>query len=496
MIPNTLFNKISIYIVAFGLVSTTFADPYGTILGSYNGVNVYSNGTGGYVSNEYNIVNGTNTGMKWQCVEYVNRYYLLIYNKDIRVPGHNAVDYYPNATQHGLAPYANNGTTAPAIGDILCFSGGNPNYGHVAIVREVGSNYLKVAQQNVTNNAGDVNFNIIMTVIGGYYNVSGSTIGASYICQGWLRTSGTISPPVLISPGTSTPPGPVINTLTPTFQWQAVTGAVRYGLYVRDSTTGILIIDIENITGASYTPPSGLLTYSHIYRWNMRSFSSNGTPSAFSSKLYFQTFSQQTIQPPVLISPGSSSPPGPIITTLTPTFQWQAVTGAVRYGLYVRDSTTGVLIIDNENITGTSYIHSLPLINNHLYKWNMRAFNSSGLPSDFSQRFYFIAPNFTKIQTISEIIPENFVLYQNYPNPFNPNTKIKFDMPKMSFIQLIIYDILGRDVAVLVNEELKAGEYLVEWPAFRNAANYPSGIYFCKFIAGQYSKTIKITLIK
>lgn len=304
--------------------------------------------------------------------------------------------------------------------------------------------------------------------------------------------SGVINPPVLISPGNAAPPGSIINTLTPTFQWQAVTGAVRYGLYVSDLTTNTLIIDNETIIGTSFTPASGILTYSHEYRWNMRAFSSNGTPSSFSGLLYFQTFSQQTIQPPVLISPGSSTPPGPIINTLTPTFQWQAVTGAVRYGLYVRDSTTGILIIDIENITGTSYVHNVPLINNHLYKWNMRAFNGSGLPSDFSQKLYFIAPNFTSIETISEKIPNKFELCQNYPNPFNPSTYIRFDIAKSSIVKLIIYDVLGKEVAALVNEELKAGEYSVDW----NAENFQSGVYFYTLITNNFTQTKKMIHVK
>src|SRR3990172_6290725 len=68
------------------------------------------------------------------------------------------------------------------------------------------------------------------------------------------------------------------------------------------------------------------------------------------------------------------------------------------------------------------------------------------------------------------VIPIDFKLYQNDPNPFNSMTKFKFQIPKISFVKLVIYDVLSKEVDVLVNEELKAGSYSVEWQAI----NYPS----------------------
>jgi hypothetical protein len=92
-------------------------------------------------------------------------------------------------------------------------------------------------------------------------------------------------------------------------------------------------------------------------------------------------------------------------------------------------------------------------------------------------------------------IPSQFKLYQNYPNPFNPLTKIKVDIPSSSgiiHIQLKVYDILGRAVSTLVNQELKPGRYEFEW----NAGGYPSGIYFYKLTGGRFSGTGKMILVK
>ena len=81
---------------------------------------------------------------------------------------------------------------------------------------------------------------------------------------------------------------------------------------------------------------------------------------------------------------------------------------------------------------------------------------------------------------------------QNYPNPFNPVTNIVFDLPSASFTRLTVYDILGREIAVLVNEQLRAGSYKVDW----NATNYPSGIYFYKIETEGFSNSKKMVLIK
>jgi type IX secretion system substrate protein len=87
------------------------------------------------------------------------------------------------------------------------------------------------------------------------------------------------------------------------------------------------------------------------------------------------------------------------------------------------------------------------------------------------------------IQQISNEVPNSFKLSQNYPNPFNPSTKIKFDIKGKDFVKISVYDISGRLVETLVNENLAAGTYEIEW----NAANYSSGVYFYKMISGDPS---------
>jgi len=91
-----------------------------------------------------------------------------------------------------------------------------------------------------------------------------------------------------------------------------------------------------------------------------------------------------------------------------------------------------------------------------------------------------------------------FELSQNYPNPFNPYTKIKFSLPAVGerhafhTTKLIIYDVLGREITTLVNEQLQPGTYEVEW----DASNYTSGVYFYKLITAEFVENRKMVLIK
>jgi GH18 family chitinase len=97
--------------------------------------------------------------------------------------------------------------------------------------------------------------------------------------------------------------------------------------------------------------------------------------------------------------------------------------------------------------------------------------------------------------------PAEYMLHQNYPNPFNSATTIKYQIPQSSFsekgerggfVSLKVYDLLGREMATLVNEQKPAGIYTLQW----NASNLPSGVYFYQLKAGSYAETKKLVLLK
>jgi photosystem II stability/assembly factor-like uncharacterized protein len=98
----------------------------------------------------------------------------------------------------------------------------------------------------------------------------------------------------------------------------------------------------------------------------------------------------------------------------------------------------------------------------------------------------------TDIKDIPLFVPASYFLYQNYPNPFNPNTMIRYELPKESFVTLKVYDVLGREVAMLVNGVEEPGKKSVVFDANR----FSSGVYFYRLKAGEYLQTKKLLLTK
>jgi len=86
----------------------------------------------------------------------------------------------------------------------------------------------------------------------------------------------------------------------------------------------------------------------------------------------------------------------------------------------------------------------------------------------------------------------NYILQQNYPNPFNPITNIQFNIADIGFVTLKVYDVLGNEVATLVNEEKPSGSYKVDF----DGSGLPSGIYIYRLITAKFSDSKKLMLLK
>ena len=104
--------------------------------------------------------------------------------------------------------------------------------------------------------------------------------------------------------------------------------------------------------------------------------------------------------------------------------------------------------------------------------------------------------NFTDVEDEIEneegILPKEYSLPQNFPNPFNPSTVITFTLPTESYVDLAVYNLLGRRVKTLVAKELSAGDYTINW----DASDFASGIYFLRFKAADFEKSYKMVLMK
>ncbi|KXK44418.1 MAG: Cytochrome c554 [Chlorobi bacterium OLB5] len=103
-----------------------------------------------------------------------------------------------------------------------------------------------------------------------------------------------------------------------------------------------------------------------------------------------------------------------------------------------------------------------------------------------------VSPGWTSdLESISEI-PSGYSLHQNFPNPFNPVTSIQFDLAAVTNVKLTVFDVLGKEVSVLINQQLDAGNHKITF----NAEKLASGIYFYKLEAGSFNDIKKMTLVK
>src|ERR1041385_2859414 len=96
------------------------------------------------------------------------------------------------------------------------------------------------------------------------------------------------------------------------------------------------------------------------------------------------------------------------------------------------------------------------------------------------------------VEQVSNTIPEEFILNQNYPNPFNPSTVISFAIPQAGHVSLKVYDLLGREVAELVDRQMQPGTYQIQF----DASALSSGLYYYRIVSGNLSKTLKMMIVK
>ena len=139
--------------------------------------------------------------------------------------------------------------------------------------------------------------------------------------------------------------------------------------------------------------------------------------------------------------------------------------------------------VEGKNLTQNSYTFTDSKLNSGTYKYRLKQIDNNG---NFK---IFDLTNSVKIGT-----PDKFSLMQNYPNPFNPVTRISYNLPANSFVSLKVYDMTGKEVATLVNENQVPGYYDVDFSAGK--FNLSSGIYFYRLSAGTNTKILKMALIK
>lgn len=140
----------------------------------------------------------------------------------------------------------------------------------------------------------------------------------------------------------------------------------------------------------------------------------------------------------------------------------------------------------------TVYIDSTVVVDS-TYTYAVFAYNVYGFSDTSNFATIILKP--VNVTPVNQVV-NSFSLWQNYPNPFNPKTSIQYVIDSQQFVTLKVYDILGNEIATLVNEDKPAGEYEVEFNASSGIGNLVSGIYFYKLKAGNFIQTKKMILLK
>jgi hypothetical protein len=264
----------------------------------------------------------------------------------------------------------------------------------------------------------------------------------------------------------------------------AVSLAVAPGARVYAGGTGVSLLGADNLTWSPLNTGMGSL--------QIRGFRSTPGGHIFAATYgdgVWRRSLSETIVP--LAAPVQISPPDGSLNQRTPlTLHWRPVTGATMYHAQAGvDSTfsTG-LTINDSTLTDTSLSISA-LSAGARYFWHVRAKNPA-TGGAFAQAWKFTL-SLTGIAG-GNGTPYKFDLEQNYPNPFNPSTVVIYQLPAATDVKLAVYDLLGREVAVLVNEKKDAGRYEVRF----TAGGLASGVYFYRLSAGQFVKTNKFVLLK
>lgn len=148
----------------------------------------------------------------------------------------------------------------------------------------------------------------------------------------------------------------------------------------------------------------------------------------------------------------------------------------------ISKTTNGGMNWTDQNIGGSQFIQNILFVNS-MTGW---AVGYSGVI------LKTINGGISNIYQINNLIPDKFCLFQNYPNPFNPLTRIDFDIPKKGFVTLKVFDILGREVQTLINEEKIAGSYSIDF----NASDLTSGLYFYKLETSEFMDVKRMLFIK
>ena len=273
-----------------------------------------------------------------------------------------------------------------------------------------------------------------------------------------------------------------VRTDTLTLNWHPSGFATKYLFQLSPDKFTTYTVNDSNVADTSKTVLA--LARSTKYFWRVSAYDAGGY-SAFSTVDSFTT---------VVAAPAAPTLASPVGTTGVPrkaTLKWNPAPTAASYHLQVATDSAFTAVVFDTTLADTSKQLSTPLSSVTKYFWRVSASNEGGV-SSFSTVESFTTG--TGIDAVDELagIPKDYYINQNYPNPFNPTTTIKYGLPNESRVQIAVYDILGQEVAVLVDGMMTAGNHDVVF----NGDRFASGVYFYVMRAGDKVFKQKMLLMK
>ena len=156
------------------------------------------------------------------------------------------------------------------------------------------------------------------------------------------------------------------------------------------------------------------------------------------------------------------------------------------------DFNPSAMVIDTTGLTDTTLAYS-NLLYDTFYFWRVRAHNQYGTGNWSAAWRFKTTPDLTSVSNEISAIADDYLLEQNFPNPFNPSTLIRFNLVESGMVNLKVYNLLGQDVAILINNEYhNSGSYEINF----DASNLPSGIYFYRISVNEFSASKKMIFVK
>ncbi|MCP4631910.1 MAG: T9SS type A sorting domain-containing protein [candidate division Zixibacteria bacterium] len=275
--------------------------------------------------------------------------------------------------------------------------------------------------------------------------------------------------------------------------------SIWYEVYydtLADLSTATIIADLADTAYQTAT-----LNDDTRYYWTIKAIDTNTNGRWSDDTMSFYTFLPELPSGFNLIYPAVND----VVESLDITFEWEMSLDpdpgdSVKYLMHfsfdhvLTTISPDTIWYDSSSVLAQVEIDNIgyDLSDGDTINWWITA--ESNLPDsslECNERFVFIIPSFSGIAELVEI-PENFFINQNYPNPFNPTTTISYGLDEPSMVRIYVFDIMGRQVASLVNRYQEAGFYSIDW----NSGGNSSGIYFYKIQAGSNRETRKMTLLK